>query len=103
MYERVYYRPRYARSSRRIFSRAITDVSGISREFSGRLVTKTLESFNVGLSLIERHLELSVPDTARQRPGYQEAYQNAVEIYGTMEIIEGHSSKGVSSCQVWPL
>jgi hypothetical protein len=36
-------------------------VSGISGEFSGRLVTKALESFGAGSSSIEGVLELSVP------------------------------------------
>jgi hypothetical protein len=52
MYERVYYRPRYDRPPRRIPSRAIIGISGISEEFSGRLVMKALESFGVGSSLV---------------------------------------------------
>jgi hypothetical protein len=62
MHERVYYRPRYDRPPHAAsFSRVIIGVSGISGEFSGRLITKALESFGAGSSSVEGDLELSVP------------------------------------------
>jgi hypothetical protein len=57
----VYYCPRYDRPPHPTpFRGAVIGVSGISGEFSGRLVTKAPESFGAGSSSVEGDLELSV-------------------------------------------